>query len=443
MYSTRLVIYVFLALVVGVGCAGEPPLQEEEVRQPEGVETGPREEPATPDAESGELPAVANVIERLNGEADVRVAENATNAFAVDLYRQLSTREGNLFFSPFSLSSALAMTYAGAEGQTAAEMAKVLHFPTDQMPLHRAFGAITRTLDGVGAKGACELSVANALWPQKDYTFLEDFITINKMCYGAELTPLDFIGATEEARTTINDWTEDKTQGKIKDLIPAGVLDPLTRLVLTNAVYFKGQWAAKFDPARTQDADFHVSPTETVTVPMMSRKGTVGYLESETLQGVELPYADDELSMVILLPRAQNGLAEFEASLSSEQLDQLLTEIHTRDLIVMLPRFTMTQQFRLKDKLTNMGMPTAFSKAADLSGMTGDRDLFISAVLHKAFVDVNEEGTEAAAATAVVVALKAVSMPLEFRADHPFLFLIRHRPTGAILFMGRVVLPGA
>jgi len=365
------------------------------------------------------------------------------NAFALDLYGKLREREGNLFFSPFSISTALAMTYAGARGETEAQMAKVLHFPPGREKLHPACKTLIDDLNARQEKGGYELSVANALWGQKGYGFGKVFLHVTRTYYGAGLNEVDFVKAAEAARQRINKWTEEKTRGKIKDLIPPGVLTELTRLVLTNAIYFKGDWAAQFDEKATRDAPFTLLDGEKVDVPMMHQREDFGYMERETFQALALPYVGKELSMVVFLPKEVGGLAELEKSLTAKNLAKWLPALRKRKVRVWLPKFKMTSQFRLDKTLMAMGMADAFTRAADFSGMNGKKDLFISAVIHKAFVDVNEEGTEAAAATAVVVGITSVAprRHVVFRADHPFLFLIRDNKSGSILFMGRVVNP--
>lgn len=364
--------------------------------------------------------------------------------FAFDLYGKLKATQGNLFFSPYSISTALAMTYAGARGTTALQMAQALHFSLDQEQLHPAFASLKANLDAVEAKGEIRLRIANALWPQTGYPLLEEFLDLAREYYGALITPLDY-GDAEAARATINTWIEDKTEGKIKNLIPPGVLDALTRLVLSNAIYFKGNWARQFNQQLTRDAPFWPTPDVQVTVPMMTQQQRFRYAESDGLQILELPYAGDDLSMIVLLPGKIDGLAQLEAALTVDNLEKWTGHLWNREVRVFLPRLKMTSQFRLKDALASMGMRDAFSlEKADFSGMDGIGWLYISAALHKAFIEVNEEGTEAAAATAVVIGLRAqVEPPPTFRADHPFMFLIRENSTGSILFMGRVADPAS
>jgi serpin B len=378
----------------------------------------------------------------------------ANNAFAADLYAKLAGQEGNLFFSPNSIETALAMTSAGARGQTYNEMAKVLGLPgvlTDNtypfpLQIHKDLGAFLKDLNAEkGADGQprqFQLSVANALWGQKGFEFLPDFLKLVKENYGAGLSDLDFAKDTEGARKTINAWVEKETRDKIKDLIKPGVLAADTRLVLTNAIYFKGKWADPFEKAGTKDEPFHLAGGKDVKAPMMNLQKHFGYKETADYQAIYLPYAGNELSMVVILPKKVDGLAAVEKAVTADLLTKDLASFGREEVVLSLPKFKMTSEFGLGDVLIGLGMKDAFNAAAaDFSGMDGKKDLFISAVVHKAFVDVNEEGTEAAAATGVVMTLSAVmepKPPVVFRADHPFLFVIRHEASGAVLFMGRV-----
>jgi len=365
----------------------------------------------------------------------------ANNAFALDLYARLSTRPGNLFFSPASISTALAMTYAGARGQTAQEMATTLHFKTEGQGMHPAFGALLRDLNKQGKGKGYRLSVANALWAQQGYSFLPEFVELTKTDYGAGVHDVDFVGATEAARQTINTWVEKQTEDKIKDLLPRGVIGSDTRLVLTNAIYFKGNWQTQFKKEQTRELPFQVAADQKVNAPFMNQSGKFKYLDGDTFQALELPYAGKDLAMIALLPKQPDGLAEFEKLLSAAKLVDLLHKMRETEVIMSLPKFKLTSEFGLKETLSTMGMQLAFSSSADFSGMDGKRDLFLSAVIHKAFVDVNEEGTEAAAATGVAVKALAMRVKPIFRADHPFLFLIQDQQSGSILFLGRLANP--
>jgi serpin B len=372
---------------------------------------------------------------------DLGTVVAGNTAFALALYQKLRAAEGNLFFSPYSLSTALAMTYAGARGNTEAQMAAALHFSLEQELLHAAFARLEARLAGIAAKGEVRLRVANALWPQQGYRLLEAFLAVVQQFYGVQITALDY-GDGEAARGQINAWVEDKTENRIQDIIPAGLLDSLTRLVLVNAIYFKGNWASPFDPGLTGEAPFWVAPGQQVAAPLMSMTSEFRYGVADGLQVLELPYAGGELSMVVLLPEEIDGLAGLEERLTAENLARWTEGLWSRQVQVWLPRFEITFPFSLNEVLQSMGMIDAFAEDADFSGMDGTRLLYISAVLHKAFVAVNEEGTEAAAASAVVMTLRsAPAPPAVFRADHPFVFVIREKSTGSLLFLGRVVNP--
>ncbi len=367
-----------------------------------------------------------------------------SNAFAVDLYGRLRRQTGNLFLSPQSISTALAMTYPGARGDTATQMATALHFSLPQAQLPAAYAVLLKAL-APGGDQRYRLSLANRLWGQRGEAFLDEFLAITRRDFGAELGTVDFKTAAEAARDEINAWVVKETADKIHDLIPAGVLGPSTRLVLANAIYFRGDWAKQFDKAATSQQPFHLGTRRDVTVPLMFAKTRAGYAAhaEDGLRVAELPYEGDAVSMIVLLPDAVDGLPALESKLTLATLERWTSRLDRRDVLVHLPRFSVESSFGLGETLSAMGMPVAFSDGADFSGMNGKRDLMLSAVVHKARVDVDEQGTEAAAATGVVVGLSAAlpSEPPTFRADHPFLFLIRHNPTGAVLFMGRVENP--
>jgi len=364
-------------------------------------------------------------------------------AFALDLYRELKDTKGNLFFSPYSISTALAMTFAGARENTAKQMADVLHFPSGQNDVHPAFGQLETLLNEVQTKGDIQLNVANSLWPQEGYPFLAEYLALVKEYYGVVITPVDYRKAAEKAREIINQWVEEKTKDKIKNLIQPGVLDAVTRLVLVNAIYFKGNWASQFDEKRTKEDTFYLLSGKTVQTPLMAQEKEFAYRDEEFLQVLELPYVGESLSMIVLLPKEKDGLPQLEKQLTAANLRMWTSSPRKRKVKVFLPRFKMTSQFSLSKTLAAMGMRDAFNPdKADFSGMDGRPNwLYIGAVLHKAFVDVNEEGTEAAAATAVVMKIRMVLDQPTFRADHPFIFLIRENTTGSILFLGRVMDP--
>lgn len=381
-------------------------------------------------------------------EADVAELAAGNSAFAFDLYRTVREEHGNLLYSPHSISLALAMTYAGARGETERQMADTLHFTLPQDRLHPAFNALDLELArrGEGGEGQEEegfkLHIVNSIWGQTGYSFLPQFLDVLAKNYGAALRLLDFESAPEESRKTINEWVSDQTEGKIKDLIPQGAINELTRLVLANAIYFNAAWSHPFEEKQTQDGAFHLLDGGQVTVPMMQQTEHLGYTEGDGYQAVELPYVGDEVSMVILLPAA-GRFEEFEKSLDAESVDAIVQDLAQKNVALTMPKFEFDSGFQLADTLAGMGMPDAFSPAeANLSGMDGTRNLFIQDVMHKAFVSVDEAGTEAAAATAVVVGITAApSSPVEVTVDRPFVFLIRDIETGVVLFVGRVVDP--
>lgn len=324
-------------------------------------------------------------------------------------------------------------------------MAETLNSPKClQEQFHDVFGQVQKKLNEQGEKGDYQLSVANALWAQKNYRFLREFIKLNDEYYKAGLENVDFTdaGEREKSRQMINAWVEEKTQEKIKNLIPKGVLDALTRLVLTNAIYFKGNWAEQFDKKLTSEQDFYVTKTKKVKAELMRKKDEFEFGQTKELMILHLPYKGDDLKMVVLLPKRKHELARIEKELTSENLAKWQKQVRKQEVDVYLPKFKMTSEFGLKPVLSKMGMAVAFGRAADFSGMDGTKFLYITAVLHKAFVEVNEEGTEAAAATGVVMGLRSIPTPPPvFRADHPFIFLIQDNSTGSILFAGRVMNP--
>jgi serpin B len=377
--------------------------------------------------------------------ADLAELTAGNRAFAYDLYDAVHGQPGNLFFSPHSISIALAMTYAGARASTEAEMAATLHYTLPQDRLHPAFDSLDLTLAARGEEAASadggkfQLSIVNAIWGQRGYPFLPAFLDTLAVSYGAGLRLLDFENAAEEARVTINDWVAAMTHDRIEDLIPEGAIDDLTRLVLTNCVYFNAAWKIPFEEEATADGSF-AAPGGAVTVPMMRGEVAERYADLDGLQAIEIPYDDERLSMVILLPDP-GSLAAVEADLGA-RAEEALAALAVQPVDLILPRFETTQGLSLAATLAAMGMPTAFSAAADFSGMNGTGGLMITDVIHKAFVKVNEAGTEAAAATAVIVGDTSAPPPaITVTVDRPFIFLIRDVPTGAILFLGRIVDP--
>jgi len=380
---------------------------------------------------------------------DIAALVEGGNEFAFDLYGRLAG-DGNLFFSPYSISTALTMTAAGARGNTELEMATVLRFPTEEVAGKTSFinrervGASCAALqEGLVASRETrgyELHVANSLWGQHDYPFKVSFLDLVERHFGGGFNTADFVGNAEAERVRINQWVEGETRERIEDLIPPGGVDDLTVLVLTNAVYFKGQWMSRFDEERTTDATFHGAHGD-ATVPMMYQKDDFRYFENEIVQVLEMPYVGENVSMLVFLPRIDGprGLDALDASLTPEMLSDWSGRLREKKLKVFFPRFEMTWGTEeISDHLKALGILDAFELVADFSDMSDRNDLFIDSVFHKAFVAVNEEGTEAAAATAVVMARLSMEQETIFRADHPFLFVIRDNATGGILFMGRV-----
>jgi serine protease inhibitor len=383
---------------------------------------------------------------------EVKSTVDGNTAFALDLYQKLKDRPGNLFLSPYSISTSLAMTYAGARGQTETEMARVLHFNPDQTNLHAAFGDLTARMNRIQRWNRITLATANSLWCQQDYHFTDTFLNLVHKSYHAEARPVDFKHSAQAAGNEINGWVERKTEGKIKGVLEPGQLASDVRLVLCNAIYFKGKWQHQFKKRDTGPTPFYVTTNETVTVPMMHQKAHFKTARSDdrSVGLLELPYSGTDLSMIILLPEVdypspdveQPGLPDLEQKLTADNLRTWLAELdqaHPHETRVALPRFTTAQSFDLVKELQSLGMPSAFNGTADFSGMDGTTNLFVSDVIHKAFVEVNESGTEAAAATMVIAMTKG--MADRFIVDHPFIFLIRENGSGSIVFVGRIVDP--
>jgi serpin B len=372
------------------------------------------------------------------GAEPIKSVASGNTAFAFELYAKLATEPGNVFFSPYSISSALGMTWAGARGATADEMAKTLHFTPDT---HAGLAALNQQLGG--KQPGYQLSVANRLYAMKGSKLLAPFTTLAKEKYGAPVEQVDF--TKEETRKRVNQWVEDQTNQRIKDLIPAGVFNADTRLALINAIYFKGTWAQQFDKKATKPQPFFTGGRQ-VDVPLMFAKletsTRVRYGQTSDAQVLELPYQGGDVTMIIVLPTARDGLPALEKKLDAAAFEKLVKTLHSTEVDVWLPRFKVEQQLSLGPTLASLGMPSAFAAGcADFSGMTGTKELFISAVIHKAFVEVNEEGSEAAAATGVVMGIESVQQTAAFRADNPFLFALRDGRSGSVLFLGRLVDP--
>jgi serpin B len=397
------------------------------------------------------------MIKTPDRNTDAGIVE-ANNEFALNLYAAIGHRSGNLFFSPYSIFSALAMLYAGARGETALQMAGALHLPLDQTLVHAGFAALNQKLRSAGPTEFYQLSIANALWGADGVGFRTDFLNTVQETYGATVRELNFEQNAEGARLTINQWVENETKRKITGLVPAGSIRPDALLIVTNAIYFKAYWHDPFEERLTRKADFIVASAdsgrdapdlkpgsfkdEKVSVPFMRQQESFGYMEDGEFQALELPYVWNELGMVIMLPRRVDGLLALERSLTTEKVSVLLSALEQRLVKIDLPKFKLTEDVHL-GRLLSVRMPLVMSEAGDLSGMADRRDIFVSGAIHKAYINVDERGTEAAAATGAVAAGAALHppKPVEFRADHPFLFLIRDRRTNLILFIGRLTNP--
>lgn len=389
------------------------------------------------------ISAMSNPPENIEPVSVTTISEG-NNMFAFELYSKLKNRSGNLFFSPYSISTALAMTYAGAVENTEREMAATLNFSLDQEMFHKEFAQLQQNLNEADKAAMASFNIANSLWLQHDYKFLDSYLKRTKDNYDSEFNYLDF-KQTEKARLNINAWAAKKTRGKIKNLIKPGMLSPMNKLVLTNAIYFKGIWQKTFNERDTRLRPFFLADGTTRKIPMMYQTEKISYLQdpSLNLQAVELPYSGNRLSMLVLLPVDKNGIDKLETELNEKTIPRITENLKPEKIKLYLPKFKMTEEFLLEKTLASMGMPESFSPRADFSAMTGNKDFHIGRVIHKAFVDVYEEGTEAAAATAVTMKMTSIQpnrTPV-FKADHPFIFMIRDNITKSILFIGRLAEP--
>lgn len=364
---------------------------------------------------------------------------NSLNDFSFNFYKHISlSEEDNIFFSPYSIFVALSMAYEGAKENTSYEMQNVLNVLQNDSVTLGTFGKVYNLLNQ--NQRGYTISTANAFWAHKDYRFLKDYLYLLKNYYMAEANELDF-AKNVEAAETINNWIEEKTHDKIKDMIDASMLSEMTKLVLTNAIYFKGFWANPFDPDNTFENDFELLSKNTVNVEMMSQESDFNYTETDDLQILELDYAGNDLSMIVVLPK-ENNISVAESAINIQNLSNWKNDFYQLEINVEIPKFKFEKKYILNDLLKEMGIIDAFLPGvADFSGMDGTRYLYLGTALHQSFIDVNEEGTEAAAATAIVMEATAIPEYKEFIADHPFIFLIQHKETGAILFMGKVLDP--
>ncbi|MFZ1043137.1 MAG: serpin family protein [Anaerolineales bacterium] len=381
-------------------------------------------------------------------QTDLSALVDGNNTFAINLYGALHSQDGNLVFSPYSISLALAMTYAGARNGTESQMAKAMDFTLPQAQLHPAFNALDLALANEGkAQGSSgqpmQLNIANALWAEQTYSFQQAYLDLIAKNYGAGIQLADFIKNFDPVRLQINSWVSNQTKNKINDLLAPGSVNPSTRMVLVNAIYFKADWAVPFDANNTSDSTFNLLDGSQSQVKMMNNgELTLSYAKGDGYQAVELPYNGNTAAMDIIMPDSGN-FQSFESALDAQKINDIFNSMQSTPIALGLPKFTFTANFSLSDQLKSLGMTDAFNDQADFSGMTGNRNLYISDVIHKAFVAVDEKGTEAAAATAVI--MQAMSMPVQQRVhliiDRPFLFVIRDLKSGQMLFVGRVLNP--
>lgn len=399
---------------------------------------------------SASVALASSDLARSTESAPAETVENVAGSlsgFGTDLYQALASGDENLVFSPASIYLALAMTYAGAEGVTADEMARVLHIDLDAETFHRAMNTLDRELESRSFEEGddrVQLSIANSIWAQQDTTFEQPFLDTLAVYYGAGVRLVDYKTAAEKARRAINAWVADETNDKITELIPEGMLDELTRLVLVNAIYLDATWAQPFDADETYDGSFTLEGGRTVQVPMMHQTGRFAYASGDGWQAVQLPYSGNKLAMLLIVPD-DGRFAQVEADLSGTFVADAVAGLGTTDVALTMPKYELRTQAGLNGVLTGLGMATAFDPdRADFSGMTSEERLFISGVVHEAYIAVDEEGTEAAAATGVVMGVTSAPLvEVQLTIDRPFIFALRDTETGAILFFGRVMDPSA
>ncbi|MDA3781412.1 MAG: serpin family protein [Bacteroidales bacterium] len=371
---------------------------------------------------------------------DMQNTVNHNNKFSFELYKAIKAKPINIIFSPFSISSALAMTYTGAKNNTLEEMSKTLHFNKNFNIHNSNFSTLQKNI--ISGNKDVKINIANSLWAQENYHFLENFITINKKYYKAGIQFTNFNGNIEHSRKKINNWVEKETNDKIKNLIKKNTLDNSTRLVLVNAIYFNGAWKHPFNKENNTEDIFYIFSKCQTKATYMNKLVTGKYYENKLLHIVEIPYKNNIASLMIILPKERFGIMDVEKILNEDKLNEYSDKLTYKKVQLSLPKFKFTSEYELSEQLSKMGMPSAFGKEADFSGMTGNKDLYIDKIIHKAFIEVNEKGTEAAAATAVTMRkTSAMFEKVNLKIDHPFIFLIKDNKTGSILFSGRVLDP--
>jgi serpin B len=368
----------------------------------------------------------------------------SNNLFAVDLFKQIQLKSDNLIFSPYSIGTVLAMVYSGSDGKTAEEMSEVLYFPRQEL-LDPVESGMRESILAADTMQGTDLRLANAIWAQENFRFLPAYVARVEKYYTAPLTLLDFVETSnrEESRKKINLWVEEKTNKRIQDLIQPGILDASTRLVLTNAIYFNGGWMFPFDKAATSPSLFYTSKQESIKTDFMHQTRSYPYYEDEEIQAVSMPYKNNRMALMIILPKSIEGWRMISQVINFERINLVMDAMETREVQLALPKFRSELQINLRQELISMGMGTVFSRYADLSGMNGEKNLYVDEVIHKAFIEVNEMGTEAAAATAAIIGLKSSLRddPVRFNADHPFVYFLLDQQTGCIIFTGRLVKP--
>ena len=374
------------------------------------------------------------------GESIQQSLIEGNNQFTLELFSNLSSANENIIISPFSVSSALAMTYAGAKNNTQSQMSYVLHFNHNQEVLHTDFSQLLSNIKALNSDGN-EVNIANSLWVQNKFKLQESYLKTIKTNYASDVQSVDFVLESEKTRGTINKWVESKTNQKIKDLIPVGGITKSTMLVLTNAIYFLGTWENKFDVKNTTESLFYLNEEAKVNAPFMRQTAKFKYFEDEFIQVIDLPYAKNKLSMIVVMPKEKFGLMKITKAMLNDNYTHILAGLQMQKVAISLPKFKASSSFDLGAKLSEMGMPDAFTSAADFSGITGSKDLNISKIMHKAFIEVNEKGTEAAGATTVVMEKTSYVKTPVFTADSPFLYLIKDNISGSILFIGKIVNP--
>lgn len=397
-----------------------------------------------------EEPVVDSALQARVLRENIRAQTQGNNAFGFELYSRLRSAKGNLFFSPYNITATMVMAYAGSHGTTQAELQGAMHYLSNNENLYAVFEWLNKHFSTAWFQGPNESRVllGNSVWLQRDLKILPSYLDILNTYFKSSLKQVDFMRNPEAARLNMNLWVKEKTQGRITELVQAGDVDSMTRLVLISSIFMKAVWQNAFEPSLTVPEPFFLNNVDTISTPMMTRTAQFPFYETPSYQVLELPYRssfknEPQFSMLIVLPRNQD-FSSFESILSQEAFDRILSGLSPRQVIATIPKFTFSSGFDLKGAMQQLGMEVAFSPLADFSGITGTRDLAIGGVLHKAFVAVDEKGTEAVAATAVTIGVKSYIPPEEsivFKANHPFVFFIVDRSTDSILFMGRLLNP--